>query len=233
VRPAAGPTWSGDQLAGNWDVIRHYALLHVQYTVVAVLLGALVALPLGYLGHRRPVTYPTLLGITNVIYAVPSVAMFLLLAPFLGYTNDRPVVVAMALYSLVVLVRSMVEGLRSVPPATTTAASAMGYGSLRRFLAVELPLALPNLIAGLRIATVSTVSLISVGGLIGRGALGRLFDDGFDRRIDVEVWAGIVTIVVLALVLDALLLLVGRVATPWARAGGAAARGRRARGAAA
>ena len=95
----------------------------------------------------------------------------------------------------------------------------MGYRPLRRFTAVELPLALPGIIAGLRLATVSTVSLISVGALLGRGGLGRLFDDGFARRIDIEVWAGLVAIVVLALVLDSLIVLAGRLLTPWTRAG--------------
>jgi osmoprotectant transport system permease protein len=214
----AGPTWSGPQLAGNWDVIWYYLTLHVQYTVIAVALGALLALPLGYCGYRWPRTYPPLLTLANLVYAIPSITMFVLLFPFLGITNDKPIVVAMALYTLVILVRSLVEGLRSVPPATVAAATGMGYGALRRFFAVELPLALPNLIAGLRLATVSTVSLISVGGLIGRGALGRLFNDGFTRDIPVEVRSAIVAIVALALVADLALLLLGRVLTPWTRA---------------
>ena len=214
----AGPTWSGPQLEGNWDVIRYYLWLHVQYTVLAVLLGALLALPIGYCGFRWRRTYPPLLVMTNVIYAIPSVTMFVLLFPLFGITNDKPIVVAMALYTLVILVRSLVEGLRAVPPATITAATAMGYGGLRRFVAVELPLAMPSVIAGLRIATVSTVSLISVGGLIGRGALGRLFSDGFARDIEVEVRAAIVAIVALALTADLVVLVVGRILTPWTRA---------------
>ena len=214
----AGPTWSGPQLAGNWDVIWYYLWLHVQYTVVAVALGTLVALPLGWCGYRWRSTYAPLLTFTNLVYAIPSVAMFVMLSPWLGITNDKPVVVAMALYTLVILVRSLVEGLRAVPPATVTAATAMGYGPLRRFVSVELPLAMPNVIAGIRLATVSTVSLISVGGLIGRGALGRLFSDGFRRDIEVEVRAAIVAIVALALVADLLILVVGRLLTPWARA---------------
>ena len=218
MRPAAGPTWSGPGLAGNWDVIWHYFLLHVQYTVLAVALGTLLALPLGYCGYRWARTYPPLLALTNIVYAIPSVAMFVLLFPVVGITNDKPIVIAMALYSLVILVRCLVEGLRAVPPATVTAATAMGYGALRRFVSVELPLAMPNVIAGIRLATVSTVSLISVGGLIGKGALGRLFSDGFARRIDVEVRAAIVAIVALALVADLVVLVIGRLLTPWTRA---------------
>lgn len=213
----AGPTWSGPQLAGNWDVIWYYLALHVRYTALALALGGAVALPVGYLGHRRPRLYPALLAMTNIIYAIPSIAMFVLLFPLLGITNDKPIVVAMALYSLVILVRAVVEGLRAVPEATVMAATALGYGSLRRFATVEMPLAMPTVIAGLRLATVSTVSLISVGGLIGRGALGRLFSDGFDRRITMEIWAGLIAIVALALIADAALLLLGRALTPWTR----------------
>jgi osmoprotectant transport system permease protein len=212
------PIWSGPQLAGNWDVIRYYTLQHLRYTVVAVTLGTLLSLPLSYLATRRPSTYPVLLVATNVVYAIPSIALFVVLGPWLGFTNDKPIITAMVLYSLVILVRNIVESVRSVPGAVVRAADGMGYRSLRRFVTVELPLALPGIVAGLRLATVSTVSLISVGALIGRGALGRLFSDGRARGIAVELWAGLVAVIALALVLDALLLLAGRLATPWRRA---------------
>ena len=221
----AGPQWSGPQLAGNWDVIWHYAGLHVQYTLVALALGGAIALPLGYIGHRSSRAYAVLLGLTNVIYAIPSLALFVLLFPIVGITNDKPVVIAMALYSLVILLRSIVEGLRAVPAATVTAAQAMGFGAIRRFAQVELPLAVPTVIAGLRLATVSTVSLVSVGGLIGKGGLGRLFNDGFGRRINVEIWSGLLAVVAIALTADILLLLLGRLCTPWARTRPAAVAG--------
>jgi osmoprotectant transport system permease protein len=153
-----------------------------------------------------------------VLYAIPSIAMFILLFPILGLTNDRPVVVTMAIYTLVILVRNIVEGLRAVPPAVVDAATALGYRPVRRFVGVELPLALPSILAGLRVAAVSTISLISVAAVVGRGGLGRLFDDGFQRNITIEVWAGVVGILVLALVCDGLILVAGRVLTPWARA---------------
>ncbi len=218
----SGPQWSGPQLAGNWDVVWHYAVIHVRHTVASLALGALVALPLAYVAHRSPRTYAVLLAATNVVYAIPSLAMFLLLMPMFGVISDTPVIVAMALYSLVILVRGIVEGLRAVPPGVVTAASAMGYSSPRRFVAVELPLAMPTIVAALRLATVSTVSLISVGGLIGKGGLGRLFADGFARRIDVEIATAIGAVVVLAFAADLLLLGLGRVATPWTRPRGGA-----------
>lgn len=208
-------SWNGRQFAGNWDVVWHYTVAHVQLTVVSLLLGIALALPLAYLAHRRPGTYPPLLAATNVIYAIPSIALFVLLGPLLGYTSNRPVIVAMALYTLVILVRNTVEGLRSVPAHVVTAAVAMGYGPLRRFVAVELPVALPGLLAGLRVATVSTISLITVGGLVGQGGLGRLFEDGFARRITQELWAGLGAVILLAVLADALLLLLSRRLAPW------------------
>jgi osmoprotectant transport system permease protein len=215
---ADAPIWSGPQLAGNWDVIWYYTLQHLRYTVIAVSIGTAIALPLSYLAVRRPRTYPALLVATNVIYAIPSIALFILLGPWLGFTNDKPIVTAMTLYTLVILVRNIVESVRSVPDAVVAAADGMGYRSLHRFATVELALALSGIVAGLRLATVSTVSLISVGALIGRGALGRLFSDGRAREIVVELWAGVLAIIALALVLDALLVLAGRLVTPWLRA---------------
>lgn len=220
-------TWSGPQLAGNWDVIAHWFLEHVRFTLTAVVLGTLVSLPLAYLSIRWPKTYPAMLTVTNVIYAVPSIALIVMLASLnteifgvvkFSYLSDAPVVVAMTLYTLIILVRNIVEAVRSVPDAVVRAADGMGYRRFVRFVTVELPLALPGVIAGLRLATVSTVSLISVGALSGRGGLGRLFADGRRRGIVVELWSGIVSIVVLALALDAVLVLIGWLATPWARA---------------
>jgi osmoprotectant transport system permease protein len=216
---ADAPIWSGKQLAGNWDVIWYYAQQHVRYTVIAVAIGTLLSIPLSLLAVRAPKTYPALLAATNAIYAIPSVALFVILSPALGFTNDKPIVTAMTLYTLVILVRNIVESIRSVPEAVVRSADGMGYRPLARFFTVELPLAIPGIVAGLRLAVVSTVSLISVGALIGRGGLGRLFKDGRDRHIVIELWSGVVAVVVIALVLDALLVLAGRTATPWMRAG--------------
>lgn len=217
--------WSGRQLTGNWDVIWFFGLQHLRYTVVAVAAGTLIALPFSYLAVRVPQVYPVVLSAANVIYAIPSIAMFVVLGARFGYTRDTPVIVAMTLYTIVILVRNNVEAVRSVPEQVVRAADGMGYRSLGRFVAVELPLAVPGIVAGLRLATVSTVSLISVGALIGRGGLGRLFTDGRKRHIVVELWSGVLSIVVLALVLDALLMLVAWSLTPW-RQGRVAGAGR-------
>jgi osmoprotectant transport system permease protein len=214
---ADAPLWSGRQLEGNWDVIWYYTFQHLRYTILAVLLGLVLAVPAGYAAVRHRSLYPVLLVITNVMYAVPALTLFVMLAPALGYTNDKPIVIAMALYTLVILVRNLVESIRSVPEPVIRAADGMGYRPLRRFLGVELPLALPGVVAGLRLATVSTVSLISVGAIIGRGALGRMFSDGFQRKINMEIWSALVAVIVLALVLDLVIYLLGRFATPWTR----------------
>jgi osmoprotectant transport system permease protein len=217
------PIWGGKQLAGNWDVIWYYSQQHVRYTVIAVAAGTLLSIPLSFAAVRAPRTYPALLAATNAIYAIPSVALFVLLSPWLGFVNDKPIIVAMTLYTLVILVRNVVESIRSVPESVLRSADGMGYRPLARFFAVELPIALPGIVAGLRLAVVSTVSLISVGALVGRGGLGRLFTDGRARHIVVELWSGVVAVVVIALALDGLLVLAGRVTTPWMRAGRARA----------
>jgi osmoprotectant transport system permease protein len=213
-------SWSGRQLAGNWDVLWHYTWLHLQYTAISLLLGAAGAFVLGFSAYRRPRTYPFILALCNALYAIPSVALFLLLGGLLfggRVLTNQALVIAMAIYTLAILVRNMVEGLRSVSPLVRDAATAMGYGPTRRFLGVELPLALPAIVAGLRVAGVSTISLITVGGVIGRGALGQLFQDSFNRDIAIETWAALVAVVLLALLVDALIVLGGRALTPWAR----------------
>lgn len=214
---AEAPLWNGRQLSGNWDVIWYYTLQHARYTVFAVTLGFVFALPLAYLAVRRQSTYPVLLAVTNVVYAVPALTLFVLLSPWLGYLSDKPIVIAMALYTLVILVRNMVEGIRAVPDSVIRAADGMGYRPFKRFGGVEFPLALPGIIAGLRLATVATVSLISVGAVIGRGALGRMFADGYQRKITVELWSAMIATMALALFLDLLIYVVGRAITPWTR----------------
>ena len=207
-----------DWLADNGDKIQRYLTQHVRITLVSLLLGLLVALPLGIVGHRVRRSYPVILVITSVIYSIPSLALFVLLIPSLGL-NDRPVIVGLAVYTLVILVRNIVEGLRAVPEPVREAASAMGYGDLRRLFQVEFPLALPAIVAGLRVAAVSTISLVSVGALVGSGGLGQLFTEGQQIDLPIETWAGVVLTVLLALALDVLIVVGARLAAPWTRAG--------------
>jgi len=209
--------WNGHQLAGNWDVIMYYSMQHLRLSLISLLLGVTAAAPLILIARRSRRAYSIILAVTNVLYAIPSLTLFLILATVLGLLNDKPIVVALALYTLTIIVRNTTEGLRAVSPYVVDAARAMGYRSTRRLVRVELPLAIPAIAAGLRVATVSTISLVSVAGIIGHGGLGQMFNDGFQRRIYVEVTAALVVSIVLAVSLDLLLYVGQRAITPWAR----------------
>ena len=190
---------------------------HVGLTFAAVALGLLVALPLGVLASRSQLVETGASGIATVLYTIPSLAMFpLLLAVGLPF-GPSIVVVGLAIYTLGILLRNIVVGLRGVPEDTLDAADGMGLSARRRLWSVELPLALPAILAGVRIATVSTVALVTVGGLFGFGGLGNRIITGQQTRFNAEVLTATVMIVVLALLLDGLLLLLERRATPWAR----------------
>lgn len=210
-----------DWLGRNADVIAEYLVQHIRITVVSLALGVLVAFPVGLVGYRFRRTYPAILAVTQVLYTIPSIALFVLLINLVGL-GEWPVIIGLATYSLVILVRNIVEGLRGVPPQVRDAATAMGYRQTRQLLTVELPLAVPAIVAGLRVAAVSTISLVSVGALIGAGGLGQLFIHGFQIDNPIEIVAGIVLTIVLAFLVDVLVVVAGRVLTPWERA---AARG--------
>jgi osmoprotectant transport system permease protein len=206
-----------DWLSRNIDVVLSDLWQHIEITVAALALGAAIAFPVGLIAYRWRRSYPPILAITQVLYTIPSLALFVLLINAFGLGTE-PVIIGLAIYSLVILVRNLVEGLRGVPPEVTDAATAMGYKETKRLFAVELPLALPAIVAGLRVATVSTISLVSVGALIGTGGLGQLFIHGFQIDNPIEIWTGILLTVVLALVADLLIVGGGRLLTPWTRA---------------
>lgn len=194
---------------------------HVLLALLPVVFGLLLALPIGYLAHRYRWLYPPLLGVSSILYAVPSLALFVVLPGLLGTRILDPVniVVALTIYTVALLVRTVVDGLSSVPATVTAAATAIGYRPLGLLTKVELPLAVPVILAGLRVATVSNVSLVSVGALLGVGGLGALFTDGLQRDYLAPILVGIVLSVALALVLDTVIVGIQRVLTPWARAG--------------
>ena len=191
---------------------------HIWITVVAVLAGLLIAFPLALLARRLPRLESTILGVSTGIYTIPSLALFPLLVPFTGLTPTT-VVIGLALYALTVLVRAMLEGLRAVPADVRESATGLGYGAGKLLFRVELPLALPVIMAGLRVATVSTVALTTVGSLVAYGGLGNLIKDGVNTNFRAELFAAAVLCVVLAIVLDVLIVLVQRVLTPWTRGG--------------
>lgn len=193
---------------------------HVRLSYVSILLGLIIALPLGLVCARwRPVYSPMLTGV-NVLYAVPSIALFFLMLPYTGF-SDWTAIVPLALYTLVILLPNVVDGLRQVPEHVRQAAVAMGFGPLRRLVFVELPVAVPVIIAGLRVASVATISMVSVASLVGLGGLGRLIvSEGFRRQFDAPIVVGIVLSVLLALATDAVLVITQRLLTPWSNTGG-------------
>ncbi|MFF4036722.1 MULTISPECIES: ABC transporter permease [unclassified Streptomyces] len=189
--------------------------LHLREALLPVLAGLLVSLPLAQLCVRFRWLYPPVFGVTTVLYAIPSLAFFVVLIDYTGQT-ETTVMIPLAVYSLVVLVPAIVDGVRSVPPETLAAATAMGLGPVRRYLQVQLPIAVPAIIAGLRVATVSSISLVSVGMLIGnQGALGNLLHDAQIYNRPLLAVNSVVTTAVLAVVFDALLVAVRVLLTPW------------------
>ncbi|MYS23507.1 osmoprotectant transport system permease protein [Streptomyces sp. DvalAA-14] len=189
--------------------------LHLKEGLLPVLAGLVVALPLGQLCVRFKWLYPPVLWVTTVLYAIPSLAFFVVLIDWTGAT-ETTVMIPLAVYSLVLLVPAIVDGVRSVPQETLAAATAMGFGPVQRYLQVQLPIAVPAIIAGLRVAVVSSISLVSVGALIGnQGALGNLLADAqFYHRTNLAV-NSVATTAVLAIVLDGLLVLLRVALTPW------------------
>lgn len=190
---------------------------HITITVVAVAAGLVLSLPLALLARRSSVLETLVLGATGVIYTVPSLALFALLVPYTSYTA-LTAEIALALYTLVILVRNAVTGLAQVPPDVVEAARGMGFGPARRLLRVELPIALPSIVAGVRVATVSTISLLTVAAYVGTGGFGQLIDQGFRADYRAKIVTACVACVLLALLADALLVLLQRVLTPWTRA---------------
>jgi osmoprotectant transport system permease protein len=202
-------------IPGNWPLIWQLTRENAYLGVVPALVGLVISLPLGVVAARWRWFYPPVLAAVNILYAVPSLALFIALIPAFGLT-DTTVVIALTVFSLCVILPNVVAGMRSVPPATSQAATAMGYGWLRRLVTVELPLATPVIIAGLRIAVVAGISLASVGQLIGVSSLGYLFIDGLQRSFPTEIWVGLFLVIVLALVCDLILIIIRRALTPWA-----------------
>jgi osmoprotectant transport system permease protein len=212
----------------NSDLILGALAAHVVLAFIPVVIGLVLAVPLGWLANRSRAARAVLIPAAGVLYTVPSLVLFIVLPVILGtkILNPLNVVVALTVYTVALLVRSVADALAAVPSMVVAAATAMGFRPTRRFVAVEFPLAVPVLIAGLRVATVSNISLVSVGALIGVGGLGQLFTTGFNRNFITEVVVGIVLSMVLALVADALLLGAGRALSPWNRIGGRAGRTR-------
>ncbi|MFG2210736.1 ABC transporter permease [Streptomyces sp. NPDC048638] len=213
---------ANDWICGEYVRSRGQELLdatvqHIGITAVSVLIGLLIAFPLALIARRSRSAAGPVLGLTTILYTVPSLAMFALLTPVFG-VSAAVVITGLVLYSLTILVRNILAGLHAVPAEVREAARGMGYGPARLLFEVELPLALPALVAGLRIATVSTVAMTTIGSVVGYGGLGNLIASGMEGFFKAEVLTASVLCVLLALVADALLMVLQRLLTPWTRA---------------
>lgn len=205
-------------MADHTDDIGAALREHVELTALAVGIGLAISLPLGIAAARwRRLLGPTL-AVTGVIYTIPSLALFVMLVPYTGLSRTSALI-ALVGYTLLILVRNVVVGLDSVAPEIKEAASGMGYGAARRLVQVELPLAVPAIVAGVRVATVTTVGLVTVAALIGHGGLGAFILDGLQRDFRTPLVVGAGLSVLLAAVADLGLVAVQWLVTPWARRG--------------
>ena len=189
---------------------------HVMLTVLAVGIGLLISFPLAVYAHRHRRAYAPLTWITGLLYTIPSLALFVLLIPFTGLSTTTAEI-GLVSYTILILVRNIVAGIDGVPPSVKEAAQGMGYEGWRLFLQIELPLALPVIFAGVRIATVTIVGLVTVTALIGQGGLGSFILDGLSRFFNTPIVVGATLSVALAVALDLLLLLLERSLAPWSR----------------
>ncbi|KQR90625.1 MULTISPECIES: ABC transporter permease [Microbacterium] len=207
--------WVGD----NLGLIAGLAVSHLRQSLIAIVLGLVIAIPLGWAAWRYRLLRGWLITVTGLLYTIPSLALLIILPSVFGYSalSETNLIVALTIYAVAILVRSVVDGLQSVDPSVRQAAVALGYGGARRFFTVDLPLAGPVILAGLRVTSVSTIALATVGILVGVENLGYLFTNGLQRRITEEVLSGVVAVMVIALLIDALLVLGGRLLMPWAR----------------
>ncbi len=205
----------------NLDLILSLSLTHIWQSIVAIVFGLVLSVPLGWVAWRYRLLRGWVITLTGLLYTIPSLALLVLLPSALGYgiRTETNLIVGLTIYAVAIQTRSVADGFDSVDSATRQAATAVGYGGFRRFWAVDLPLAGPVILAGLRVMAVSTVSLATVGILVGVTNLGYLFTNGIQRRLLDEVFAGIVAVAVIALLIDLLLVLLGRLVMPWARVG--------------
>ena len=190
---------------------------HLELTLIAVGVGFAISLVFAAVALRWRATYAPIAGVAGLLYTVPSLALFAFLLPITGF-NTLTSEIGLTSYTLAIFIRNIVAGVDDVPPEVIAAADGMGYGRLRRLFTVELPLAAPAIIAALRIATVTTVGLVTVTGLIGQGGYGSFIDSGLSRTFSTEVVVGGGLSVIMAIALDVLIVGFERVATPWTRA---------------
>lgn len=202
----------------NRDLVFGLTLDHVRLSAIPIIVGFIACIPLGWLATRYRAARAILLTLGGILFTIPSLALFVALPVILGtrILDDINVVVALSIYAVAIMIRGAADAFASVSPPVLQSATAVGYSAFTRFWFVEFPLAGPVLLANLRVVSVTTVSLLSVAALIGKGGLGYLFLNGYQRDFPTEVAIGIVFIMLIALVFDLLLVVLGRLLLPWA-----------------
>jgi osmoprotectant transport system permease protein len=206
-------------LLNHLDAAWALTLIHLRLSLIPVLLGLLIAVPLGALVWRNPALRRLTTLTASIIFTIPSLALFVVL-PLIIPTrilDEANVIVALTLYTTALLVRAVPEALDAVPADARDAATAVGYTRIGQLVKVELPLAVPVLTASLRVVAVTNISMVAVGSVIGIGGLGTWFTEGYQADKSDQIVAGIIAIFVIAIVIDVLILLGGRLATPWTR----------------
>ncbi|MFP5252027.1 MAG: ABC transporter permease [Actinomycetes bacterium] len=204
-------------LSQNLHIVWSLLLDHLWLSIVPIVLALVISIPLGWLAARYPRARTALLTGTGLLYAIPSLALFIMIPAIVGLSARSPwvAIIGLTLYGCALMVRGAADAFGSVSRETMLAADALGHSPWARFWAVELPLSGPVLVSSLRVMAVSTVSLVTIGAVIGISSLGTLFTDGFQRGIDASIITGIVLTVLVAFAIDAVVLLLGRLAMPW------------------
>lgn len=204
-------------VVNNWMLVLELSLEHIRLSIVPIVLGFIVSIPLGWLAYRFKLSRGLLLTTAGLLYTIPSLALFVILPPLLGisFLSELNLTIALGVYVVAIMTRSVSDALGSVDPAVKQSAVAVGFSSWGRFWKVEFPLAGPVMLSGLRVAAVSTISLVTVGILIGVDSLGYLFTNGSQRRIVSEIFTGVVMVMIIALVVDTVLVRLGRWLMPW------------------
>lgn len=210
-----------DWIINNLDQIWELTLAHLWLTLLPTIIGLVISIPLGYLAFTYRKSYTFIVGGTSLFYTIPSLALFILLPKLMGTKILDPmnVVVALIIYTVALLVRVVADGLESVSPDVVKAAEGIGFTKAQTFFKIQFPIAIPAILSGLRVVVVSNISIVTMAAVIGIAQLGSLFTMGFTRRLFVPIIVGLLVCLILALVLDRLLVLIGRITTPWSQKG--------------
>ncbi len=206
-------------LIDNFGDIAGFARTHLYLALVPLLIGLVIAIPAGALVRRVGWLRRISTLVASLAFTIPSLALLVIIPPIAGIAAIDPlnVIIALSIYSVALLIIAVPAALDSVPAAVLDSSDAIGYTWLRRLIAVEFPLAIPVFVANLRVVAVTNISMVTVGALIGVGGLGKLFTQGYQRNYPDEIFAGIIVVLILALVVDRVLFVLGRMATPWLR----------------